>query len=376
MSYVTVPQSPMYHQFTLEELLTGKAKGNGLIRMNIANTRTIITDKPFGDVAYINNLINILHDFNVRYADLASGERTSLYHQFFIPKPTGGLREINAPCPELMIALTELKTIFEESFGALYHTSAYAYIKQRSTVDAIKKHQQNDSKWFLKTDFSNFFGSTTPKFVLKMLKMIRPFDVVCEYGGEEELIKALDLCFLKGGLPMGAPISPMLTNLIMIPIDYHLCKNLKSGELGQHYIYTRYADDMLISSYKPFKFTDMVDYINSILKQFDAPFALKPSKTRYGSRAGANWNLGLMLNKDNKITIGHKRKKTMRAMIHNYLMDKKNNISWPIEDVQTMNGQLSYFKMIESEYVDAIIESFNAKFNTDVMALIKADISC
>ena len=29
---------------------------------------------------------------------------------------------------------------------------------------------------------------------------------------------------------------------------------------------------------------------------------MKPEKTRYGSRAVSNWNLGLMLNKDNVIT--------------------------------------------------------------------------
>lgn len=47
-----------------------------------------------------------------------------------------------------MDALRRLKTMLEEDFHVLYHTSAFAYIKKRCTVDAVKRHQKNESKWF------------------------------------------------------------------------------------------------------------------------------------------------------------------------------------------------------------------------------------
>ena len=54
------------------------------------------------------------------------------------------------------MALRTLKAILETDFGALHHTSAFAYVKGRCTLDAARKHQQNESRWFLHTDFSNF----------------------------------------------------------------------------------------------------------------------------------------------------------------------------------------------------------------------------
>lgn len=63
--------------------------------------------------------------------------------------------------------------------------------------------------------------------------------------GRELFNTAISLCFLHGGLPQGTPISPMITNIMMIPIDYKLFNSLHDEE--STFVYTRYADDMLIS---------------------------------------------------------------------------------------------------------------------------------
>ena len=110
-------------------------------------------------------MIETLTIYNQSKEALFSQDRASLYHTFHIPKSSGGLRRIDAPTPELMNALRELRTLFEMYMFALYHTTAFAYVRGRSTIDALKRHQRNESKWFLKLDFSDFFGSTTPAFV-------------------------------------------------------------------------------------------------------------------------------------------------------------------------------------------------------------------
>ena len=379
MFYYTVPQSPIYHQITLEELLSGNVKTAGLVRSNATNTRTTYQkyyDEKKFDVNKIYSLIFSLESFVERHKDLYNYEnRHDLYNSFKIPKRSGGLRQIDAPLPPLMSALTELKDLFELEFGALYHTAAFAYVKGRSTISAIKRHQANNSNWFLKTDLTDFFGSTTKEFAMEMLAQIFPFNLVCEIErGRIALSKAIDLAFLDGGLPQGTPFSPMLTNLLMIPIDYKLQNTLHNFE-DKHFVYTRYADDMLISSYSSFMFKDVVELINSTLKEFNAPYQIKDKKTHYGSRSGSNWNLGVMLNKDNEITIGHVKKKQFRAMLTNYVLDKKNNKSWPIEDVQHLQGLISYYKMVEPEYVSGIINAIDAKRDTDIRSLIKADLS-
>lgn len=378
MVYITVKQPPMYHQMTLEEFLFDTELKPQIINPNMTNTRTYevarVSDK-YLDKLNVAALITKLAQFNESTEELRAKPRRSLYHEFYIPKKSGGLRKIDAPAPELKDALRRLKTIFEEDFRALYHTSAFAYVKKRSTIDAVKRHQANQSKWFGKYDLSNFFGSTTLDYVIRMFSMVYPFsEVVKRQVGLDELRKALELAFLDGGLPQGTPISPLITNIMMIPVDYKLANGLRDFN-HQRFVYTRYADDFLVSSKYTFSFKEIEKYIIDTLKSFEAPFTIKSEKTRYGSSAGSNWNLGVMLNKDNEITIGYKKKRQFQAMLASYIMDKNNGCEWDKTDIQTMEGYRNYYRMVEGEAIDKLIEHIGKKFNVDIVRLIKDDLS-
>lgn len=377
MVYITIKQPPMYHQMTLEEFLFETETKPQIINPNTTNTRTYEVERvgdKYLEKLNVVGLITKLAQFNESTAELRNKPRKTLYREFHIPKKSGGLRKIDAPEPELMDALRRLKTIFEEDFHVLYHTSAFAYVKKRSTIDAVKRHQSNESRWFGKYDLSNFFGSTTLDFVIKMFSMIYPFsEVVKEIVGLEELRTALELAFLNGGLPQGTPISPLITNVMMIPIDYKLANGLREYN-HQRFVYTRYADDFLISSKYTFSFKEIENYIISTLKEFDAPFTINSKKTRYGSSAGSNWNLGVMLNKDNKITIGHKRKRQFHAMLASYVMDKQHGTDWDRSDIQAMEGYRNYYRMVEGESIDKLVEHIGKKFNVNIVQLIKDDL--
>ena len=377
MVYITVMQSPIYHQMTLEEFLFQNFQAQTILNTNVSNTRTYAYEtvsEHFTSRIDTDALIRKLVRFNDHTEALRAQERSTLYETFHIPKKSGGLRRIDAPKPELMNALRNLKTIFEEDFHALYHTSAFAYVKNRCTVDAVKRHQKNNSKWFGKLDLHDFFGSTTLDYVIKMFSMVFPFSEIVKFpNGEAELRKALDLAFLNGGLPQGTPLSPLITNVMMIPVDYKLANAFRDFD-KQRFIYTRYADDFIISSKVDFDVHRVEKLVVDTLHEFGAPFTINESKTRYGSSAGRNWNLGVMLNKDNEITVGHKKKRQFQSMLYNYITDKRKGISWPREDIQTMQGLHSYYRMVEPETIDAIVKHTNEKMETDVLRLIKDDL--
>lgn len=377
MYYLTIKLPPECHQMTLDELLFGGEAAVKRIQNSAKNNDTTTRTYELDHIAArISNrvdrlaLVNTLKEFEVAHMDLYEKPRKSLYREFYIPKKSGGLRKIDAPCDELKDALRKLKGIFEKDFGVLYHTSAYAYVEKRSTLDAVKKHQQNESKWFGKYDLSNFFGSITPEYTMKVISKIFPFsEVVRVYGGEEVLQKVLDLCFLDGGLPQGTPISPLLTNILMIPVDYKLNKAFR--EWDERCVYTRYADDFLVSSKYNFDYKKAEALIVDTLKEFGAPFTINSSKTRYGSSAGRNWNLGVMLNKDNEITVGYKKKKQFQAMLHNFITDCNNGVDWALNDVQVLNGLYSYYRSVEKDTIDKIIKHVDEKHGTNVLAMIK-----
>lgn len=375
MPYITIEQSPAYCQITFDDILNGEVDISKMRITKTASTYTRYREQlkdEFLERFDFNVMIDALEEFNQTYAELFQIDREKLYNKFYIPKKSGGLREINAPVSELSDALIVLRDIFEKQMFISYHTSAFAYVKGRCTVDALKKHQSNESKWFIKLDFSNFFGSTSEDFTMSMFSMIFPFsEIVKVERGKNALSKALSLCFLNGGLPQGTPISPSITNVIMIPIDHYLYNKLR--KMDKHFIYTRYADDILISSKINFDFNHTQDFVQEALDKFYAPFSINKEKTRYGSSSGRNWNLGLMLNKDNQITIGHKKKKIFKAMCYRYINDKLNNINWSYDDVKTFDGLTSYYKMVEPDYINYIISHYNQKFNVSIEQMIKSD---
>lgn len=380
MIYVTVPQTPKHRQITLEQLLYSTEELSPIIGCSKAGTHTYVIKHELSREfsrklnTGTRHLIGVLERFNAQTEHLRSVPRGSLYYTFYIPKKNGKYRRIDAPEDELMTALRNLKTIFEEKFKILYHTSAFAYIKKRSTIDAVKRHQANESKWFAKYDLSNFFGSTTMEFVLKQFEMIYPFsEVMKNTYGRRELEKALELAFLNGGLPQGTPISPLITNVMMIPIDHKLSNTLRDYN-KQRFIYTRYADDFIISSQYDFDHREIEALINSVLDEFDAPFKLNEEKTRYGSSSGSNWNLGVMLNKDNEITVGYQNKKRFQAMLASYAASKKNGECIDREYLQHIEGLRSYYRMVEQETIDKMVAHLSQKFHMDIIQAIKNDL--
>lgn len=385
MPYVTAKMGPRHSQMSMwSDLLNDLHDFSApeIVPFNPSNTRTTFRDfisfPGMGDM--LDGYVAALNAFNMRNARfLQSDDMHEFYYSFKIPKRSGGLRSINAPNEDLKAAQRELAAIFQDTFGVLYHTSAFAYVKKRSTIDCIKRHQKNESRWFLKLDFHDFFGSTTPDFVLSQFSQIWPFSgIMSRPGGRDSLALALSICFLDGGLPQGTPISPLLTNITMIPVDHQLSnglRNFSDGKRDLHLVYTRYADDLLISSKVDFDKNVVISYIKSVLSMFGGPFHLNDSKTRYGSSAGSNWNLGVMLNKDNQITIGHKNKEKFKAMLFTYINDRRSGSPWELSDVQALAGKISYYRMVEPEAIGKIIEAYNKKFDTDIMDCIKHDVT-
>lgn len=391
MFYRVVDQKEKSRQLSLDDFLTGKVIKE--VPFDSTGTVTSCAEKisPKYQYEVMQNAVRLnarLEEFNEKYADLIEADKNTLYDSWKIPKKHGGLRKIDAPKEELRNALDELVSILKNDFGCrkMYHTSAFAYMEGRSTVKCARRHASNESKWFARFDIHDFFGSTTLEFVLEMLKHIYPFNILmCYTACRDNLAKALSLGFKNGGLPQGTPLSPIITNIMMIPFDFTVANGLrkfkveKDGrEFHQSFVYTRYSDDMYVSSRYDFNPKQIEDYICNALKEQGAPFELNREKTKYNSNQGSvpNWILGVQINAQNDITVGRKRKKNIEAALLTYAKDAQSGIQWELGDLRHMMGELSYIKSVEAGNYKKFMERVNEKAGFNVWKAVNEEIKC
>ena len=322
-------------------------------------------NKSMNIFSFINRNINEFFDNNYNNKPIEE-----YYTTFRIPKSSGGTRKITAPEDGLKKLLSDIQYRIQEEIKVLEHNNAFAYIKGRDIKDALTVHQANKSNWFLKIDFKDFFPSFNKQTIIKTLNKIYPFNFLYKDRVED----MVDVSLYNNGLPQGSPLSPLLSNLCLIEFDKKLTNKLWNFN-DQHYVYTRYADDIIISSKYDFTYSNIIELIKELLEELDLPLEIKHSKTRYGSRHGRNWNLGLMLNKDNKITIGYKKKRRMKAMLFSFIKDTIENNLWGKQEFQEFQGQLNYISTIEPEYwrkrIRILEDKLNVDFKRDILSKYK-----
>ncbi len=382
--FITQKQPKRYMKPTLEQVLANVPIADFQLSDDTGTLTRFMEVPP--DLQSTERIMAILEQiklFNSVYRDVINtNDKSRFYIKGHIPKKSGGWREINAPNEEIRPCLDALNGLLKAIMLETYHTTAFAYVTGRNTVMAVKKHQQNDSHWFGKFDFSDFFGSTTFEFVMRMFEMIYPFGLVTELiGGREELGKMLSVCFLNGGLPQGSPTSPLITNIMMIPFDHAMNRRFQEMVEGSkqpvkdRYVYTRYADDIHISRYNSFDIHRVQSEIIKMLSRLRAPFNLNTDKTHYGSRSGSNYILGLCLNKDNQISIGHESKKEFKAMLNNYLWARETGNPFDTMKLYELQGKISYYLSVEKETIEYILNQYGKAHNVNVLVALSADIA-
>ncbi len=154
--------------------------------------------------------------------------------------------------------------------------SATAYLKGKSYFDFIEPHRNN--YFFIKLDLKNFFHSISEDVIKSNFleyfsdEIIFPNSTQTHAEAIYNLIK-IDLSekssnkrFIKKSiLPVGFPLSPIISNIVFRKIDLLIEKFCDEKNI----VYTRYADDMLFSSkgkieYNPFS-TKNNRYLNPYL---------------------------------------------------------------------------------------------------------------
>ena len=280
------------------------------------------------------------------------------YCTFQIPKKRGGVRTIDAPNATLKMIQQGLNLVLQTVFTP--HPAAMGFVPRRSVATGAKVHV--GQRLVYNIDLKDFFHTITSGRLYKRLRS-EPF-------GLNHTVASLitDLCCYTDGegrcvLPMGAPTSPTVTNIICERMDNKLARLAKAYGLK----YTRYADDITFSGMANV-FSEGSRFIRSMrnIIEKEEGFVINPDKTRLCHRGMRQEVTGLTVN--DKENVSRRYIKQLRTMLHNWEMDghdraqavflqhyvpkymKPSGGLPPIHHIENViAGKLLYLKMVKGE---------------------------
>ena len=160
---------------------------------------------------------------------------------------------------------------FVFNFSLVKEDVVFSYLKNKNILDAVSQHRH--SRFFLQTDIVDFFGSISEKEVKKILEknlINSPINDLRKYTDN-----ILKLVMLNGSLPIGFATSPNISNSFLFEFDKLFKKYCDQNGL----IYTRFADDIIVSSQS--KIEGVQEKIVMLLTQlFDGFVKINKEKTK------------------------------------------------------------------------------------------------
>ena len=160
-------------------------------------------------------------------------------------------------------------------------------------------------------------------------------------------------------LSIGAPSSPFLSNTIMYPFDSSL--QPFCSEIGVDY--SRYADDLTFSTSNPNTLDQVRDHVVqlSVEQQYPAGLAINPEKTVFTSKRHRRFVTGVVLSAEDRISLGRKRKREIRAGVHRFSLGQMS-----ADDSAQLRGLLAFALDIEPDFVAGL----RAKYGEDLIASV------
>ncbi len=237
-------------------------------------------------------------------------------------------RIINCPSKKMKV----VQSWIQKNILEIIPLSAYCFgFRKGLTVrDNALNHISN--KYLMIIDIKDFFPSITYNKVYNVFKAV---------GYEPSICHILtSICTYENKLPIGAPSSPALSNIICYRLDMRI-----AGYAGiRNITYSRYADDLCFSSLSPAKLVGIKSFVEEILKS--EGFILNEYKTRFSGPAARRKITGMVLG-NQTIGVGRVNKRLVRAKIHHFCrsdISKRKMIKLENE----VNGWLSYLNSVDT----------------------------
>lgn len=292
----------------------------------------------------MNIFERIQSDFSLSTRDVRVLLFTAAYRYklHYIEKRHGrGKRLIAQPTAE--IKLLQRWAVEKYVIQLPIHKAATAYRSGVSIKDHAAVHAAN--RYLLKLDFQDFFPSILGTHFLMHLRSHMKIS-------EEDANLLMRLLFRFDRemqdyvLSIGAPSSPAVSNTVMYDFDNALTNFCKAHDI----IYTRYADDLALSTSKPKVLDDAFQFIKQLCREMPYPrLQLNDAKTVFTSKKHRRQLTGLILTNEGKPSLGREKKRLIRSMAHRFSLNQLSQ-----DQILHLRGLLAFAFSIEPMFFSSI----------------------
>ena len=276
------------------------------------------------------------------------------YKVYKIPKRAGGYRTIEQPTRAIKALQRWLTDFLTSKFPV--HSCSTAYSVGASIRENARRHAR--TCFTLRVDFREFFPSFASKHVERFLIEVGNgrYDIGLS---QDDIAFACKIYCRNDHLTIGAPSSPSLTNVMMFEFDRNVDEWCNQEEM----IYTRYADDIFISTNRPNRLSNGLRNIIGAAERYSfADLRVNEGKTAFLSKRYRRSITGLIITPQGEISIGRQRKDMLKKEIYRY---KRGTL--PEESISRLQGNLAFVNDVEPTFLSIAVRKYGAETIRSIM---------
>jgi RNA-directed DNA polymerase len=266
-----------------------------------------------------------------------------------IPKPNGGERTLGVPNVQDRLIQQAIHEKLSERCEPFFSENSYGFRPKRSAHDAVRAGQElvkQGKKYVVDIDLKSFFDEVNHDKLMHLL------DEHVEDKSLKKLIGAILRApvqrpdgsrYRRGkGTPQGGPLSPLLANIYLDPLD----KELERRGLS----FVRYADDIAIFVTSP-RAAERV--LASVTEWIEKNLKVPVNREKSGSGpTGESALLGFRLEEDGTISIAPKSIQRLKSKVRELWEARQSLTSKQLRDQwqRYIRGWWNYFKLAERRW--------------------------